>query len=124
MNYEAGESVHIANGPGKGVPVLPAAANANSELSKALLKIYSIVTGLGVIKLPDEIIDRWAAEESSGSYTMGVPSRDTRTALALIVAGGRFLVNAKDELDRMIVVEILQEALKEILPAEMPQNEF
>lgn len=122
LNHEVGESVQLANDAGRGVPVVPDAANSNIELSRALLKIYSVVTGLEVVKLPAEIIERWAAEESSGSYTMGVPSRDTRTALALIVGAGRFLVNGKEVLDRMIVVELLQEALK-LLPPEIPENE-
>ena len=120
LNHELGESVHLPDDSGKGVPA--PGPSANSELSNALLKIYSVVTGLEVIKLPEEIINRWAAEEASGLYTMGVPSRASREALALIVGAGRFLVNGKDELDRMVVVELLQEALK-LLPQEIPQNE-
>lgn len=121
LNHELGQNVQLPDGIGRGVPVPPESTDANTELSKALLKIYSVVTGLEVVKLPGEIIARWAAEESSGTYTMGIPSRSTREALALIVGAGRFLVNGKDELDRMVVVELLQEALK-LLPQE-PQNE-
>jgi hypothetical protein len=121
QNQEFGEPVQKADGIGKGVPV-PPTADANAELSKALLKIYSVVTGLGVIKLPDEIVERWAAEEATGSYDFGVPTRSSREALALIVGAGRFLVNAQDELDRSVVAELLQEALK-LLPQEISPNE-
>ena len=123
MNHQSGESVRITDGVGMGVPVPPDAANANTELARALLKIYSVVTGLSVVKVPDEIVQRWAAEEATGAYTMGVPGRETRTALALIVAAGRFLVNGKGQLDRTVVVALLQEAAQEILPAGMPRNE-
>ncbi len=124
MNNEVGQQVRIADEVRRGVPVPPGAANANSELSKALVKIYSVVTGLGVVKVPDEIVQRWAAEESSGSYCLGIPGREVRTALALIVGAGRFLVSARDELDRAVVVELLQEAVQEILPAGTPQTGF
>jgi hypothetical protein len=121
LNHEIGESVQLPDGIGRGVPV-PPAADAIAELSKALLKIYSVVTGLGVIKLPDEIVERWAAEEATGTYTFGIPTRGSREALALIVGAGRFLVNAQDDLDRTVVAELLQEALK-LLPQEIPGND-
>ena len=121
LNHGLGESVQKADGIGRGAPALPV-SDPNIELSKALLKIYSVVTGLGVIKLPDEIVERWAAEEATGSYSFGIPTRGSREALALIVGAGRFLVNAQDELDRTVVAELLQEALK-LLPPDFPQNE-
>jgi hypothetical protein len=114
LNHELGESVHLANGLGEGVSTTVDAANTNAHLSRALLKVYSTVTGFEVVKIPPEIIDRWAAEQACGSYSLGVPGSDVRAALALIVAGGRFLVNAKDELDRAVVVELLRAALDEI----------
>src|ERR1700731_3896440 len=119
LSYKFAEPAQIADSIGRGVPV-PSASDPNTELSRALLKIYSVVTGLGVIKLPDEIVERWAAEKGTGSHSFGIPTRGSREALALIVGAGRFLVSAQDELDRTVVVELLQEALK-LLPPEIPQ---
>ena len=109
-----GEHVQKTDGIGRGVSIPDDAVSTNAQLSRALLKVYSTVTGFEVVTIPPEVVDRWAAEQACGSYVLGVPTCDVRAALALIVAGGRFLVNAKDELDRAIVVELLRAALNEI----------
>jgi len=87
---------------------------ANEEMTQALLRLFSVATGMELKSLPAGIVERWSAEESTGCYEIGVPGRELRVAMALVVGAGRFLATAKDDLDLRIVAELLGEALREV----------
>jgi hypothetical protein len=91
------------------------ATEQEDELSRGLLRVFSVASGLEVKSLPEEVIRRWQAEATSGRYTIGTPALGNRMPLTLIVGAGRLLATATSAQDRAIVTELLQEAICEIV---------